>query len=389
MSKLIKAFLFESHVLQNHGLTFRKPLLSSMPSSAEFSHHRAFSSTPNPNPKNTVLVDYLINSLKFSKDEALSVSSSYARTKSLENPQEVVRFFKGLGFSDAHIHSIARAVPCVLFTDIGKILKPKVTFLQELGLRDLIFRNPCVLRASQKRTLRPSIHLIKKVFESDGRCKSEKRVSEDLLRVLTRCSKICYLTSRVEANILYLESRGIVGSQLSTLLLNRSRLFALPKEKVEELVSRAADMNFHMGSRMLVHAITVLSCASLKTLDGRFEIFRKFGFSKGELASMFRKSPHTFALSEAHLGRKLEFFLNEMKIDRLVIVGFPRLLCSSLEKRIIPRCNVLLVLKSRGLLRRDLGLHTAMCISDKRFSEKYILPFRDEVKALLLAEKGK
>lgn len=388
MSKLIQAFLFESHLLGNHGFIFRKPPLSLMPS-PEFSHHRAFSSTPKPNPKNSVLVDYLIGTLKFSKNKALSVSSSYSRAKSLENPREVIRFFKGLGFSDAHIHSIARTVPCILFADIGKTLKPKVTFLQELGLRDLVFRNPYVLKASQKRSLRPSIHLIKKVFESDGRCKSEEEVCQDLLRVLTRCSKIFHLTSRVEANILYLESLGIVGSQLSTLLLNRSRLFALPREKVEELVSRAVDMNFDMGSRMLVHAITVLSCVSLKTLDGRFGMFRRFGFDKGDLASMFRKSPHTFALSEVHLGRKLEFFLNELKIDRVVIVGCPRILCSSLEERIIPRCNVLKVLKSRGLLRRDLGLQHAMCISDKKFCEKYILPFGDEARELVLGEEGK
>lgn len=258
MSKLIQAFLFEPRLFQNNGFSLVLFIASSF---------RPYSSTPDLIAKNVVLFDYLVGSLKFSKDRALSVSSSYSHTKSLERPQEVVRFFKGLGFSDAHVHSITRAVPSILFA-----LKPKVELFQELGLSTLVSRNPSVLTFSLDRTLRPSISLIKKVLVSDGRCRSKEQVTGDLLRVLTRCSTIFYMTSRLQANIMYLESCGIVGSQLSSLLLSRTRLFTMPREKLEQLVSRAGDMNLHTGSRMLAHAIGVLGCSSMKMLNGKFEV---------------------------------------------------------------------------------------------------------------------
>lgn len=105
-------------ILQNDGFfNLRKPLVSLIVSS----HDRPFSSTPN----NSVLADYLLASLKFSKDKALSFSSRYSRTKSLENPQQVVRFFRALGFSDARIHSIAALCPAFFLLMLPRLSNPK------------------------------------------------------------------------------------------------------------------------------------------------------------------------------------------------------------------------------------------------------------------------
>ncbi|KAH6830571.1 hypothetical protein C2S53_015322 [Perilla frutescens var. hirtella] len=388
MSKLIQAFLVESLLSQNYGVNYSKPLLSLIAYSCRFSHNNACSSTPDLDAKNSVLTDYLVGSLNFSKERATSISSSYSRTKSLEKPQEVVCFFKGLGFSDANIQSIACAVPNILFADVEKTLKPKVALFQEFGLCTLISRNPFVLTFSLDRTLRPSISLIKKVLQSDGRCRNKEQVNGDLLRILTRCSTIFYMTSRLEANILYLESRGIVGSQLSSLLLCRTRLFTMPIEKIEQLVSRAADMNFNMGSRMLAHAIAILGCVSIKTLNGKIEVLRVFEFSKDEVDSMFGKWPYIFGLSETNLRCKLEFFLNNLKINKSMLVQNPILLSFSIKERVTPRYKVLEILKSRRLVSTDLSLITAMSPPNQKFFEKYILPFTNDAEELLLAYKG-
>ena len=379
MSKLMHALLFKSRLFQNHGVSFCNPLV----------RYVASSSTPHLSAKNSVLLDYLVGSLKFSTDKALSVSSSYSRTKSLERPQEVISFFKGLGLSDARVQSIARAVPSILFADVEKTLKPKVTLFQELGLSTLISRNPFALTFSLERTLRPSISLIKKVLVSDGRYRSEEQVNGDLLRVLTRCSTIFYMTTRLEANIVYLESCGIVGSQLSSLLLSRTRLFTMPVEKLKELVSRAVGMNLDTGSRMLAHAIGVLGCSSAKTLNGKYEVLRLFEFSKDEIDSMFVKWPYMFGLSETNLRCKIEFFLNDIKIEKALLVQQPNLLSFSIKERVIPRCKVLEILKSRRLVSKDLRLITTMSPSNRKFYDKYILPFTNDAEDLLLAYNGK
>ncbi|KAL1569590.1 hypothetical protein AAHA92_01053 [Salvia divinorum] len=389
MSKLVQAFFFKSCLFQNHGVSFCKLLVRYIASSSRYSHNRSCSSAPDLNAKNSVLLDYLVGSLKFSMNKALSVSSSYSRTKSLEKPQEVVCFFKGLGLSDAHVQSIARTVPSILFADVEKTLKPKVTLFQELGLSTLISRNPFALTFSLERTLRPSISLIKKMLVSDVRYRSKEQVNGDLLRVLTRCSTIFYMTRRLEANIIYLESCGIVGSQLSSLLLSRTRLFTMPVEKLEELVSRAVEMNLDTGSRMLAHAIGVLGCSSMKTLNGKYEVLRLFEFSKDEIESMFVKWPYMFGLSEANLRCKIEFFLNDIKIEKALLVQQPNLLSFSIKERVIPRYQVLEILKSRRLVSKDLRLITPMSPSNRKFYDRYIMPFTNDAEDLLLAYNSK
>ncbi|KAK6125757.1 hypothetical protein DH2020_040497 [Rehmannia glutinosa] len=322
-----------------------KSLLSSITSSFRFSQNRACSSTPEPNAKSSVLVDYFIGSLKFSKARAIAVSSNFAHIKSLEKPEEVVLFFKALGFSDAHIQSLAHTLPRILFAKVEKTLKPKVAFFQELGLSGPLLRN-------------------------DGRNRSDEKVTDDLFLILTRANRIVHMKLRLEANIQYLESCGIVGSQLSTLLLRQPRIFIVRKEKLRELVSRAVNMDFTIGSRMLVHAIHCFSCMNIKTLDGRFEVLRMFGFSKDEVALMFRKSPFVFEFSEAKLRWKLEFFLNNLKIDKLVLVQQPGFLTYSIEERVVPRYKVLEILKSKGLLRTRSTIGSAMHVSNRKFLEK-------------------
>ncbi|KAK6150469.1 hypothetical protein DH2020_015401 [Rehmannia glutinosa] len=352
-----------------------KSLLSSITSSFRFSQNRACSSTPEPIAKSSVLVDYFIGSLKFSKARAIAVSSNFAHIKSLEKPEEVVLFFKALGFSDAHIQSLAHTLPRILFAKVEKTLKPKVAFFQELGLSGprlgtFVSKNPGVLQCSLDKTLRPCIHLIEKVLRNDGRNRSDEKVTDDLFLILTRANRIVHMKLRLEANIQYLESCGIVGSQLSTLLLRQPRIFIVRKEKLRELVSRAVNMDFTIGSRMLVHAIHCFSCMNIKTLDGRFEVLRMFGFSKDEVALMFRKSPFVFEFSEAKLRWKLEFFLNNLKIDKLVLVQQPGFLTYSIEERVVPRYKVLEILKSKGLLRTRSTIGSAMHVSNRKFLEK-------------------
>ncbi|GFQ08890.1 hypothetical protein PHJA_003033100, partial [Phtheirospermum japonicum] len=93
-------------------------------------------------------------------------------TNSLEKPELVIRFLKALGFSDAQVLSWVKCQPNILLADVGKNLKPKIAFFQELGLRGshlgiLISKNSALLASSLDKSLRPEIEAIK-VLELDG-----------------------------------------------------------------------------------------------------------------------------------------------------------------------------------------------------------------------------
>lgn len=236
--------------------------------------------------------------------------------------------------------------------------------------------------------LKPCILYIKKVLKSDGKNRTDEKVNDDLLRILMRCSGIVGCRSRLEANITYLESCGVVGSQLSNLLVTRTRIFVKDKEGLSQLVSRALEMDFTMGSRMLAHGIRSLSDLPVQSLNGKFEVFLVFGFSKDELASMFRKSPLTFGHSEATLKRKIEFFLNNLNVKKSVLVRYPVLLSYSTEKRVTPRYKVLHILKSMKVLSKDSSLYRAMCLSDRQFMDEYIFRYENDAEDLLLVYNG-
>ncbi|KAH6830572.1 hypothetical protein C2S53_015323 [Perilla frutescens var. hirtella] len=395
MQKLIQSFPFKSILLPSLSQSYHSSLSSSLISwitaYSTFSLNEAFS--PKPNVKNSDLADYLVRSFKFSKERSLSVVGKFSRRKSLEKPEEVIHFFRGLGFSDAHIRAIVHCVPRILFADIEKTLKPKVMFFHELGLSgprlgSFISRTPYILYCSVNGSLKPSIHLIRKVLAGDGRNKCIEMVNDDVFRTITRCGRLILAKHTMKANVLYLESCGVVGSQLSSLLFRLPRIFLMQQDKLAEVVSRALDMNFTKGSRMLVHGIHSLSCMTMRTLNGKFEVFRAFGFTKEETDLMFRKSPYVFALSVAKLRCKLELLLNNLKINRLAVVQIPGILSLNIEERVIPRYKVLEILKLRGLIKKDSSLCTAMCLQESKFLQRYILPFKTDAEELLLAYRG-
>lgn len=397
MRKLKEAFPFRSVFLSSLSQNYHPPSnspLSPITSSWTFSHNRASSSTPNLNVKNSVLADYLIHHLKLSSDKARSVSSRYPRIISAEKPEKVVCFFKDLGFSDAHIQCVVCGAPQVLFADVEHTLKPKLTFFQELGLSgpricSIISKNPGILKCSLDKTLKPCINLISKVLEGDLRYTSKEQVNDRLFRVLTNSCRIVHVRARLKANIQYLESCGVVGSQLSSLLLIRPRIVSMNADKLPKLISWALDMNFPLGSRMFVHAIRCLSCMNSNTLNGRFEVFRMFGFSEDELASMFRKSPYTFGLSEGVLRYKIGFFLRDLKFNKSVLVQHPVLLAYNIEERILPRYKVFEMLTSKRLLKEGYTFSSLVFPTNQQFLEKYILRFENDAEELLSAYNGK
>ncbi|XP_057775096.1 transcription termination factor MTERF15, mitochondrial-like [Salvia miltiorrhiza] len=391
MKKLMQAFQIKSIFLpspsQNYLSSPSKSLISWITAYSTLSQKKAIS--PKLNVENSILADYLVGSLKLSKNRALSISSKL-HCQTLEKPEQTVRFFRGLGFSDAHIRAIVNSVPRLLLSDTEKTLKPKVEFFQELGLSGpllgtFISRTPCILYCSVDRCLNPRVDLIRKIIATDGRTRSKESVNDNLFRIITRCGRIILARHTLEDNVAYLKSCGVVGSQLSSLLVRLPRIFTLRYDKLEEVVSRALAMNFTMGSRMLVHGIHVLSCMNSDTFNAKYEVYKAFGFSKEEIDLMFRKSPYIFGLSVATLRRKLELLLSNLKLSRSVVVQIPIMLSMSIEARVMPRYKVLEILKLKGVLKKDPSLSRAMCMQESNFLDTYVLPFKTDVEELLLA----
>ncbi|KAK8542771.1 hypothetical protein V6N12_015351 [Hibiscus sabdariffa] len=240
--------------------------------------------------------------------------------------------------------------------------------------------NSTLLTCSLDKKLIPSIQFIRKVLGNNN---------EDLFKVFSRCNgfiaRDCIL--KLSRNIEYLESCGIVGSQLSSLLRRQPRIFRMRDSALRELVSRALAMGFSTDSRMLVHAIHTMSCLSEETFKKKWELFNSFGFSDDDCVTMFRRAPGLFRVSEEKLKLGIKFFIDVAKFDKNVLVSKPFNLMLSLEDRVIPRYEVLQIIKSKKLLKKDKSFSNILELTENEFLE-FISRFTDDMEELLIAYKA-
>ncbi|KAH7859461.1 hypothetical protein Vadar_001341 [Vaccinium darrowii] len=370
---------------------FRSKILHSKPNYTSFLYFfSSVSSLAHTRTSNPSISNFLIETLAFSESQAISISNRFPPTKTsrtLEKPHSVVQFLRQLGFSYTQIRSSIRLHHYILFSDVDKTLKPKLQFFQNLGLTgpDLskfISKNPRFLRDSLERTVIPCVDVIKNTLVND-------KNNKDLILVLQRSYWATAKPAlRLKSNIAFLESCGIVGSQLSMLLKREPWLFFLLETSLRGLVSRVIDMGFSVDSRMLVHAVHTVSCMTDETISKKFELFRSFGFSVDECMQMFRRAPRLFAASEGKLKFGMEFFLYDVKLERSVLVSRPTCLTYSMGERVIPRYRVLQVIKCKRLLKKVPSLHNVMHLTEEKFIEKFVSRFTDDAEELLVAYRG-
>ena len=349
-----------------------------------------FSSPAKTLNSNSPFFNYLTNSFKLTETEALSISNRFSGSwvASPEKPQSVHSLLREYGFSETQIRYTVRVSPRILFLNVKKILKPKIEFFKQLGLVDsdlgkFISHNSTLLTVSLERKLVPCVEILKKILVND-------KNGEGLIRVINRCNAVVRRDpqTRLLRNVAFLQSCGIVGSQLSTLLKSQSWLFVTSESYLRELVSRALHMGFSVNSRMLVHALYTVSCLSSHTFRKKVDLFGNFGFSEQDCVEMFRRAPSLFRASEEKLKFGIDFFMNRVKYEKSILVRRPGCLISSMENCAIPRFKVLQVIKLKKLLDKEPSFYSVLYMTEEEFLDKFISRFRDDAEELLFAYKG-
>ncbi|GKD05235.1 mitochodrial transcription termination factor [Tanacetum coccineum] len=96
------------------------------------------------------------------------------------------------------------------------------------------------------------------------------------------------------------------------------------------------------------------------TLDKKLGIFRSFEWTKEEIVRMTRSFPLCLNRSEGMIRVSLKRFKEEIGYEGENLSSHPKLLMYSLEKRIVPRYQVLASLKEKNVLKSKLSLYTAV-----------------------------
>ncbi|KAL3006767.1 hypothetical protein AAZX31_08G295400 [Glycine max] len=75
----------------------------------------------------------------------------------------------------------------------------------------------------------------------------------------------------------------------------------------------------------------------------------------------------------------MSFLVKDMGCSSEDIAEYPQVVTYNLEKRIIPRFSIIKMLKSKGLLKKNLHFSAIICITEANFLEKFVINFQKDL----------
>ncbi|THU42894.1 hypothetical protein C4D60_Mb00t08800 [Musa balbisiana] len=333
--------------------------------------------SPDPN----FMVEYLVNSCGFSPSEAAKFSKPLAHLRSTEKPEAVLNFIRSQGFDGAGIRKVISLRPKCLCCNVEKNLAPKFQFLRDLGLSEsdivhAIVRNHGILGQDVHRSIVPKLEMWESLLGS----------RELVLKHLKKTG--WFFSSSVEKtmhpNLKFLRDEcGIPEERVSSVLRTHPTLILRKPESLRALVVRAEELGIPRHSQMLMSILKALHMVSKETLGAKVEVLRSYGWSESEFFSAVKQSPNLLSLSPESIRRKMDFLINKVGYVPSFIAGHSCLLRYSLEKRVIPRLHVFEMLNTKGLWTRRGKFLSVVKLSNTKFMEKIVLPYKEKVPELL------
>ncbi|CAN7012090.1 unnamed protein product [Brassica rapa subsp. trilocularis] len=354
-------------------------------------------------------VSYLVESLGFTTKLAESILRKVTTEDSNCNPDSVLTLLRSHGFTDSHLSTIIRTYPRLLSLDAESSLAPKLRFLTSRGastseLTEILSKVPKILGIKKDKAL--------------------SRYYDFVREIITATDKSYYSLPEGSAqgnklrNVLVLRDMGVPQRLLLPLLISNHHV-CCGKEKFEETLKKVVEMGFEPATFRFIEALRMLYQLSEKTVQEKLCFYEKLGFSEEDVWEMFKKNPSFLPLSEknvlnsieAYLGlgftrdefavlvkchpqclnysaelvkKKTEFLVKDMNWPVKALVSNPTVFGYNLEKRTIPRCNVIKALMSEGLLGSELpSLGSVLVCTDRAFLKRYVMKHGDDNKKLV------
>ncbi|OVA06457.1 Mitochodrial transcription termination factor-related [Macleaya cordata] len=325
-----------------------------------------------------------MKSCGMSEDKAIS-ASKYIRFETSSRPDSVMTLLETNGLTKPYISKLIYVLPVLLLADPHKTLKPKLEFFNSIGLSGLdlvkvLSTSPNILLRSLKNKIIPTIAFLRSIVHTD----------KNVITVLKRSSRVLLEVTgeRMVPNIELLRDQGVPESNITTLLITYTRALRINPVRFKEIVEEINGMGFDPLQHTFVVAIRVLTGISKSTREAKLDVYRRWGWSEDEIRKAFRKQPHCMMTSEKKIMAIMDFLVNQMGYSPSIMAQRPQVLVLSLEKTIIPRCSVIRILVSKGLMKKEFRITTVLTLVEESFLKKYVIKYEQEVPELLKAYQG-
>nr|GME16361.1 transcription termination factor MTERF5, chloroplastic-like [Ipomoea batatas] len=233
------------------------------------------------------LVNYLTDSLNFSRDDAISAAAKVSQFKSQTKPAIVVKYLQQIGMEPTHIRAAVSRFPKLLFSDPEKTLNPKIQCLQELGMSgpnlvSFITRDASFLSRGLETHLRPALHFLKEAAGSN----------HNALKALKRSGWLLSYGSykTMEENVQVLRNLGFPDEKIQQFVMARPSYLTNKSGWIVKILNRVEkEFGIPRSAPMFYSGVFVATALSKSTVDRKLEILRSFGWSNSEISTMVQK----------------------------------------------------------------------------------------------------
>ncbi|KAM7266898.1 hypothetical protein ACFE04_009064 [Oxalis oulophora] len=246
---------------------------------------------------------------------------------------KTVEVFKGLGFSDATVNKVVEGFPCVVLLSESELYR-KVGFLVKFGFpKDGVDRVlssfPGVLGFGIEARLKPLLDEFRDLGFSRNVIRNE-----------------------------IIREPKILGMELSEL----SRCLEL---------FRTLKCREPIKERIFIHG-EFRAGVEVKL---RVDCLCNHGLIRREAFKILWKEPRVILYDLKDIEKKIEFLVNQMKLDVNCLVDVPEYLGVNFEKQIVPRYNVIEYLRSKDALDYEVTLREMIKLSRLRFYNFFVKPY--------------
>ncbi|XP_062190972.1 uncharacterized protein LOC133894818 [Phragmites australis] len=327
----------------------------------------------------SLTVHFLRHSCGLAEPEAAAVAAR-VRFRSTKNGHAVLALLRGLGFPPASVARLVAAFPAVLSsTTIGA----KFDFYRrELGLSDAEVRR--FLLASPNRTitagldgrLRPNHQLLRDLLGTDKNVLSAVKQSMDLIYENLQV----VLLPKLKA----LRDHGVTEEVLIKLVTTHPKALVHRSSRFDDGLAAMKDLGVSPSSGIFPYAFGVFSKMYESKWQRRMDNYLSLGWTEEQVRRAFVRHPYCMSVSDDKVRQLMQFFAEKLGWSPEYVSSSPTLLSFSYEKRVLPRCMVLDILASRGIIKQGIKL-SHLTMSEKKFEEKYVTRYQEVVPQVLEA----
>ncbi|XP_042013501.1 uncharacterized protein LOC121761870 isoform X1 [Salvia splendens] len=340
------------------------------PSLHFFSTRRSKTLTPDPQ-----IYDVLVQKHYFSPELASLAASRLPKFRCPQNADSILLFLKANAFTADQIEQIVSYNPRILgFTTEGLRLKFKL--FRDLGfspeeVAKLMTSNKAILHSSMANKIIPSLTVLKSLLGSN----------QDVARLVRKSP--WYVSADLEKTLLpnveILKSCSIPMERILHLLHFRPRCLLMRPDVMRKSVDKAMGFGVSQSSLTFIDAVNVFAHTSEGIMEVNRKVLLDLGFSSDDMMKFLKQTPLLFSSSMEKTKKVVELLLATGKYSIANIVSNPTTLMCSIEKRLLPRLQILELLESRNLIKKWPGLSRVFALTDDKFIDTFVRPYYDEI----------